>query len=332
MKPMLAIDSNLYSHLYTRCTEVNSVWQWDDLRFFLAAAREGSLSGAARSLGVNHVRVGRRVALLEKQLGARLLNRTPDGLVPTAAGEAILTKCETMQVMAQELERLVVGQDDRAAGVVRLTAAEALARQVLVPMIRELRTSHPELQVSLVTGFRPLDLARGEADIAVRMSINRPTQGELVCRRLGTIGFALYASKGYAAKHGLPMRGGGLVGHEVVTFEIPRWPKALGPLFMGESLEGVRVSMRSNDQYVRLDATIHGIGIAELPCFLGDRTPDLARVWPEELPILRPVWLMTHRDLRRATRMLVVTNAVVNAFERDSRMLRYGLPSKPMRR
>ncbi|MBV8137498.1 MAG: LysR family transcriptional regulator [Deltaproteobacteria bacterium] len=301
-----------------------SAWQWDDLRFFLAVAREASLSGAARSLGVNHVRVGRRIAVLEKQLGAKLLHRTPDGLIPTAAGEAIQTRCETMQNTALEVERLVAGQDDRVAGAVRVTAPQGLARQLLVPMIAELRAIHPELQVNLVPGVRSLDLARGEADIALRMSFDRPTQGDLVCRKLGAIGSALYASRSYAERHMLPKRGEGLSGHELITFEGARWPKAMGPPLMGESLDGARVSLRSNDQFIRLDATIQGLGISEMPCFLGDETSELVRIWPKEPPHLRPVWLLTHRDLRRATRILVVSKAIVDGFGDHSSMLRQG--------
>src|SRR5689334_18602502 len=105
-------------------------WQWDDVRFFLAVTRAGSLSGAARALGVGHVTVGRRLALLEKQLGVTLLNRTPDGFVTTSAGDAILRQCAAMESAAMNLERVVAGRDALLAGSVRVTTTEGLAYQV----------------------------------------------------------------------------------------------------------------------------------------------------------------------------------------------------------
>src|SRR5215469_1721453 len=149
-------------------------WQWDDVRFFLAVARAGSLSGAARALGVGHVTVGRRIALLE---------RTPDGFMTTSAGEAILRQCAAMESAAMDLERIVAGRDALLTGSVRVTATEALAYQVIAPAIAALRDTHPELRIDLIVGVRSLDIARREADLAVRFA--RPAASELVCRKLG---------------------------------------------------------------------------------------------------------------------------------------------------
>src|SRR5215470_7156598 len=110
-------------------------WQWDDVRFFLAVVHAGSLSGAARVLGVGHVTVGRRVALLERRLGVKLLNQTPEGFSPTAAGQAILSQCAAMESAALDLERIAAGRDSLAAGTVRVTTTEALAHQIVAPAI-----------------------------------------------------------------------------------------------------------------------------------------------------------------------------------------------------
>lgn len=118
-------------------------WQWDDVRFFLAVARAGSLSGAARALGVGHVTVGRRITLLEKRLGVTLLNRTPDGFVTTSAGQAILRECAAMESAAMDLERIVAGRDSLIAGSVRVTTTEALAYQLVAPAIAALHETHP---------------------------------------------------------------------------------------------------------------------------------------------------------------------------------------------
>ena len=185
-------------------------WQWDDVRFFLAVARTGSLSGAARALAVGHVTVGRRITLLEKRLGVTLLNRTPDGFATTSAGEAILRQCTAMESAALNLERIAAGRDSLVSGSVRVTTTEALAYQLVAPAIAALREAYPQLQVDLTVGVRSLDIARRDADLAVRFA--RPSASELVCRKLGEVGFSLYASRRYLTRAGTPKRGQGLAG------------------------------------------------------------------------------------------------------------------------
>jgi DNA-binding transcriptional LysR family regulator len=301
---------------------MNGKWQWDDVRFFLAVSREGSLSGAARALGVDHVTVGRRIALLEEQLSTKLLSRTPDGLTTTSAGQAILRQCEAMEGAAFSLERLVAGHDTRAAGSVRVTAADSLTYSIIVPSIASLRERYPYVQIDLLVSLRALDIARREADLAVRVMFGRPTDPSLVCRRLGNIGYALYASRQYLTTRGTPERGEGLGGHDLISYMgAPVW---FGPLYMGESIEDARISMRASNPFVRLKATAEGLGICELPCFFGDGYPEVIRVWPNETPMLRPVWLISHEDLRRATRIRVVSSAIADAFQRQAKALRNG--------
>src|SRR5499433_3981047 len=300
-----------------------SKWQWDDVRFFLAAAREGSLSGAARVLGVGHVTVGRRLALLEKRLGVKLLNRTPDGFVVTSAGQAILRQSAAMEGAALDLERAAAGRDLLAAGSVRITTTEALAYRIIVPAIASLRKSHPDLHVVVLAGVRSLDIARREADLAVRFA--RPTASEVVFRSLGKVGFSLYASRRYIAEHGRPERGKGLGGHQLITFTGA--PAATSPFFLGEAMENARTAMQCDNPLIQMQAAGEGIGIAELACFLGDRS-DLVRVWPGEPPLLRPVWLLVHQDLRGSTRVKLVSTAIVDAFRRNAKILRDGQRSK----
>ena len=185
-------------------------WEWDDVRFFLAASREGSLSGAARALNVDHVTVGRRIAALEERLGAKLLTRTPEGLIATPAGQAILRQCEAMETSAFDIERLAAGHDSQYGGRIRLTTTEVLATHVIVPELAALRDRYPQLQVEILTGVRLLDIARREAEIAVRPV--KPTAQSLVCRKLGEFGFGLYASRDYLKRHGTPARRRGLTG------------------------------------------------------------------------------------------------------------------------
>ena len=296
-------------------------WQWDDVRFFLAVARAGSLSGAARALGVGHVTVGRRIALLEKQLGVTLLNRTPDGFMTTAAGEAILRQCAAMESAAMDLERIVAGRDALLTGAVRVTTTEALADRLVAPAVAALRQTHPELRVDLLVGVRSLDIARREADIAVRFA--RPSASDLVCRKLGEVAFSLYASKHYLARNGVPEQGHGLADFDLITFTGA--PTAMSPFFMGESLEGARIALRCDSPAVQLRAAASHVGIAEAVCFLGDSTPDLVRVWPDRAPARRAVWLIMHRDMRRAARVRAVSRAITEMFRRQRRVLERGV-------
>ena len=306
---MLFINEQSRWHLAVGC-----------VRYFLAVARAGSLSGAARVLGVGHVTVGRRITVLEKRLGATLLHRTPDGFAVTPAGDAILRQCIAMENAALDLERVAAGRDSLAAGSIRLTATEALARQVIAPAVAELRKSHPDLRIDLVVGVRSLDIARREADLAVR--VGRPSGSGLVCRKLGEVGFSLYASRAYLAEHRRPQRGKGLAGHHLITFT--GTPAATGPFFMNESLDGARIALRCDNTLIQLQAAANGIGIAELACFLGDDRADLVRIWTDEPPALRSVWLVMHEDLRRSARMRLASSAIADAFRRQRKILQHG--------
>jgi DNA-binding transcriptional LysR family regulator len=300
-------------------------WEWDDVRYFLAASREGSLSGAARALGVDHVTVGRRIAALEERLGAKLLTRTPDGLSATSAGQAIVRQCEAMETSAFDIERLVAGHDSQYSGRIRVTTTEVLATRVIVPELALLRERYPQLQVEILTGIRVLDIARREAEIAVRPV--RPTAPSLVCRRLGEFGFALYASRDYLVRHGTPTRGRGLRGHFLISY-VGTPASGFGPLFMRESVEGAKIAIRSNDKTVQAGAGAEGLGICELSCIFGDEYPGLVRVWPNEEPILRPVWMVIHEDLRRAARIRLLSSAIAEAFRRNATLLRHGHPRR----
>ncbi len=296
-------------------------WEWDDVRFFLAASREGSLSGAARALSVDHATVGRRIAGLEERLGAKLLTRTPEGLTATSAGQAILRQCEAMETSAFDIERLVAGHDSQYSGRIRLTTTEVLATNVIVPELAALHQRYPQLQVEILTGVRLLDIARREAEIAVRPV--KPTAPSLICRRLGEFGFALYASPGYLARHGTPTRGRGLRGHLLISY-VGTPSAGFGPLFMKESVEGAQIALRSNDKTVQAQAAAEGLGICELSCIFGDGYTGLNRVWPHDAPMLRPIWMVIHEDLRRAARIRLLSSAIAEAFQRNAQLLRYG--------
>jgi DNA-binding transcriptional LysR family regulator len=295
------------------------MWQWDDVRFFLAVSRNRSLSGAARALRVDHVTVGRRIAAFEERLGAKLFGRTPEGFAITAAGQAILGQCEAMENAAASVDRLVAGHDARLSGLVRVATTEGLAQVIIVPALAMLAETHPQLQVEVMADPRPLNIARRQADIAVRLT--RPTDTDLQCRKLGDLGLALYASPAYLAAHGVPECSKGLAGHASVTY--------LGaPSWFSEALAGTRAVFFSNSPFVQMKAVADGIGIGLAPCCLGDDWPGLQRLPSAETGELRPVWMIIHRDLRRVARIRAVANAIVGAFQRSQQLLRYGKARK----
>jgi DNA-binding transcriptional LysR family regulator len=226
----------------------------------------------------------------------------------------------TMENAALDLERIAAGRDTVVTGTVRLTTTEALAHQLVVPVIAALRQRHPELCIDLITGVRSLDIARRDADLAIRFA--RPSSADLVCRKLGEVGFALYASPRYLARCGTPVRGKGLAGYDLITFTGA--PAATSPFFMGESLEGARIVLRCDSPIVQLRAAAHEVGVAELTCFLGDSSADLVRVWPDDVPARRIVWLIVHQDMRRAARIKAVSAAIGEAFHSDRKILKEG--------
>ncbi|MDQ2805000.1 MAG: LysR family transcriptional regulator, partial [Pseudomonadota bacterium] len=207
---------------------------WDDLRFFLAIARHGSLSAAAKNLHVAQSTVGRRLSSLEASLGVRLLNRTPEGYMPTLAGEGVREQAERVEAEALAVERKVGGRDTRLAGLVRVTCAETVASHILAPCFATLHTQHPDIMIELIPAPRELSLSMREADISVQL--RRPDQHDLVVRRIGSLGFGLYATPAYLERHGGLDFEGGCPGHHLITQlgdveEAPQtsWLAALAP-------------------------------------------------------------------------------------------------------
>jgi len=296
-------------------------WLWDDVRFFLAVSREGSFSAAARGLGVDHVTVARRNhaarEATRREAAESNARRVRDNPSRPNDPESVRSNGGS----GAESREACFGTGQPRRWLVRVTATDALTYRFVIPCIAAIHKTHPGLQNRFAHwASRVMDIARREADLAVRVMFNRPTDSSLVCRKLGDIGFTLYASRAYLAEHGTPKRGHGLGGYDLITFMGA--PVSLrSRFFMGESLEGARVLVRSNDQVAQLRATANSLGIIELACFFGDSDSEVTRVWPDEAPTLRPLWLVTHQDLRRSTRIRVVSCAIAEAFQRVGKSL-----------
>ena len=190
---------------------------WDDLRSFLAIARHGNLSAAARALKVTQTTMGRRLDALHERSGARLLQKTPAGFVLTPAGERVLGAVERMEAEALSVERAITGEDVRLEGRVRISTVETFGARVLTPILARLHERHPGIVVELDSDTRNVSLSRREADIAVRMAEFQ--QHDVVVRRAGEMEFAVYAALAYLAAHGRPDFAAGALGHARITLQ-----------------------------------------------------------------------------------------------------------------
>jgi DNA-binding transcriptional LysR family regulator len=273
---------------------------WDDLRFFLAVARAGSLSAAARELAVTQPTVGRRVAGLEKQLGAKLFVANARGQALSKTGVGMLQHAEQMEAAATAAERLAYGRDAGLRGSVSLTASEWLLNSVVGPTLAAFSLRHPALELELLADTRHLSLGKREADIALRPS--RFEEEDVVQRQVGAMSFGLYASDTYLAVHGAPDFSNGCAGQRLVAMsetlrKIPdlEW---LPPI-----AARAHVAVRCNGREPMVTLAIAGVGMACLPRFLGDRAPGL-RLLPTPTPApLRTLWLCVHRDTLRLPRI-----------------------------
>ena len=270
---------------------------WNDLRYLVAAEQTGSFAAAARRLRVDQATVGRRLRALQDAMGTPLVERTPGSLTLTAAGRRALLAGEAMSEAALELERTIDAGRPEVAGLLRITATEALASRIVAPRIPELTLRHPGLTIELHVSNERMSLSRREADIAVRLS--RPVEPAIAARRAGTLGVALYASRDYVRRRGKPTRET-LRDHDLLGYDRPL-AAASSALAWIDEVRGGRVVLRSNGALSLLGATAAGLGVGALPCFLGDAEPGLVRILPEVRA--REIWLAVHGDLRRSARV-----------------------------
>lgn len=283
---------------------------WDDLRYFLAIARLGSLSAAAKQLHVAQSTVGRRLASLEASLGVRLLNRTPDGYVPTLAGQDVRKQAERVEVEATGLERSIGGLDMRLSGLVRVTCAETLASNLVAPCFGDFHVQHPDIMIELIPNPKELSLSMREADISVRL--RQPDQHDLVVRRIGTVAYALYASPGYLERQGEPDYAEGCPGHHLIT-QLDGIQDATQTEWLAHLAPRARIAMQTTSHAAALAAARHGGGLASLIRFRADREGGLVRVKVPALLAAIPksgIFLIVHKDNRRTPRIRVALDHI----------------------
>jgi DNA-binding transcriptional LysR family regulator len=288
--------------------------EWDDLRYVLAVASEGSLAGAARSLGVNHTTVLRRVGAFEKRLGLRLFERLPTGYVLTAGSEELIAAARHIDETVATLERRLAGRDLRLTGTVRVTTADTLMGSILPEILAEFRDRHPGIQVEIAVSNLMFNLTKRDADVAIRPAMNPPQT--LVGRRIAKIAFAIYGSRGYLAKRKTKELGGhrwvgpddSLAGTSVAHWMKTQWPD-------------VEITLRADSLMALRQAAQAGLGLATLPCYLGDTAPDLVCVHRPIPEMETALWVLTHEDLRHTARVRAFTEFAANAFTRRRPLL-----------
>ncbi len=291
---------------------------WDDYRLVLAVAEGCSLMAAARRLAVVQSTAFRRLNALEKRLGVRLFERLAGGYVPSAAGRRVIAAAERMREAADEAERAVTGLDASLSGTVRVTAADSVGHALLVAPVARFLAAHPSLAVEVAIENRILALSRREADVALRAQ--RVTEPELVGRRLSGIAWTVYAARAHAARHGAPRAPAEFARHRLIGWdEASASSPALG--WLEHAAGGKAPVYRANSIVNQLRAAEAGIGLALLPCFLGDPSPALVRAMPPPAELARELWIATHRDPRRTARVRAFMEFVGAAIIRERALL-----------
>ena len=278
---------------------------WEDIRHFVTVAREGTLSAAARTLGVDHATVARRVAALETSTGLKLVDRRARTTTLTEDGKRIAAVAAPMEEAAFALGRAAQAAKPGIDGEVSVSAPPNFASSVIAPQLVRLRHLHPGIRLKLIGEKRRASLSRREADVALRLM--RPVEAGLLVRRIGSFGFSLYGAPAYLEK--TPPHAFAFIGYDASMAESPQ------EIWLGTIIGEREVVLRTNDLETQVAAARSGLGIAALPHYLGDSDPRLQRHVVTQKPISRDVWLVVHRDLRQIPAVRAVMEFLVNCLK-----------------
>ena len=289
--------------------------EWELYRAFLGVLREGSLSGAARALGVAQPTVGRHVAALEAALRLVLFTRSQTGLLPTEAAFALRAHAEAMESTAAALERAASGLRGGAesvSGTVRISVSEVMGVEVMPAIVAGLARQHPALKVELVLSNRVHDLLQREADIAVRMTA--PRQEQLVARRVGAIELGLHATHAYLERRGTPATVDDLAAHALIGYDRPTpFVRQAAKALPGFTRDRFTVRTDSDVAQLALIRAGAGVGVCQVP--LAARAPALVRVLPDAFAFRLDTWVTMHEDLRASPRCRAAFDALVAGLE-----------------
>jgi DNA-binding transcriptional LysR family regulator len=284
------------------------VLDWNDLRYFLAVARRGSVTAAASELSVNHSTVSRRLSALEKRLGVRLFDRTAGGYQRTSAGEDMFETAHRVEEEVLGLDRRVSGRDSRLSGTIRFSAPDTLVMHLLIPHIAAFHEAYPDVELQIVASNQLMNLTKREADVVLRVS-NAPPEN-LIGRRLATMPFAIFASKEYLESRDVS---------DPTTLEWIGFDQDGAPEWVKKHFPGSQLAVRFDDLPGILRAAQAGMGLAHMPCFLCKDDPNMRKVGPEQTDFSMEMWLLTHEDLRASARIRTFLDFMASALtgERD---------------
>jgi len=278
---------------------------WDDVRYFLAVARGGSVRAAAERLGVNHSTVLRRIGQLEERLGAHMFEKLPSGYRLTAVGEEVLELANEMEASSHQLETRVFGRDQSVRGLLRVTLAPTLATHLLMPDFTEFARLYPDIEMEILSSGELANLTNREADVAIRVVYDRKT-----------LPLNLHGLKGPELFGGVYMSRDRLAAWRAGAPDPIRWIVISMhgiPDWVREDEVEVRTSgvpFRSTDSEAQIVAVRQGLGITTLPCFVGDADPALVRVPGTGLHMHGTLWLLTQGETRKTKRVRLFTEFI----------------------
>ncbi len=273
---------------------------WDDMRFFLALSREGSVSGAGRALGVKHTTVARRIRAFEERLGTRLFDRLHDGYAMTQVAENIFKHALAMEVLSLAVDREAFGRDAELAGPLKLTVGNEVVDRLILPKLRVFREAYPHIDLQLLTTTGLVDLAAREADIAVRLTSKPPDY--LVGREVMRLQHGIYGTTHILRELSNP---------DVILFG----SETDQPPWVTENFPNARTVLRIDDVTSMVAATRNHIGLSRIPCFIGDSTAGLRRLDVPLKPSDWGVWILSHVDLRATARVRVCREFLLETIE-----------------
>lgn len=295
------------------------MFDWDDLRHFLAVARHGSTIQAAKALGMNQSTVQRRVAALERQLRQRLFERRPEGYRLTRLGEELRPIAERVERDITDFTRHSASSNVELVGTIRVTCPETAGYRIMKsPILGAFHERYPGLRVEMLMVDRVLDLAKGEADIAFRTS--DPKDDALVARKVAEVPWAIFASRAYLDRRGAPKTVDEIANHDVVQFDGPiaehpgaRWLKRVAP--------HARIAARCTSTPALVLAVKSGAAISPLPVIAVEQEPDVIRLF-DSIPELRlPFYLLIHRDMQRTPRVRAFCDFVAGEMKAFRKLL-----------
>lgn len=282
-------------------------FSWDDLQFFLAVARTGQLSAAARKLRTNHATVSRRIDRLEQALTTKLFERNPRGYVLTAAGEKLVERAEAMEREAADVESEVSGGSTSVSGVVRISTLEGFGNFFLADRLPGLAQSAPSLSIELLIIQQILSLSRREADVSVTLSTTRNDSHHY--EKITLYRLFLYGTRDYLERHPPVRTKSDIAGHRIIGY-IEDMIFTPGLDYHREILPGVRAFYQSSSIHAQLAATLKGLGLCVMPHFMARHYPDLIPVIPKEVHLERHYWCIAHRDTANAPRIRMLTDFI----------------------